>query len=477
MPKPTAQQLEKINKFSMVPLTEENTYVFDDLMIDTGVTSYYSTVHENLLRKFTKDANRGVGLLMSHDNCKLPIGRSFDARLVEEETEGGDLIKSVYGSFYMDLGRNTESGMTTDDVSKGIDAGTIFDTSIGFNAKTFECSICGNDIRQWWKCEHIPGRKYVVETDQGDEAVTCLVIVGEDGEGELLENSLVYAGACDRASIVRNFSTESVKEFDKGTNLYVVDNIKNVPLESIISMYYSKDGPVFFTDTPERNMKGSEELDFKQFLEQIKSVFGLQSDKPEEFVASLKKYKSDVDVQLSDLNTKVGEYEAKISEHETSVTELTDSKIDLEKSIEAKNATIAELTTENEKLTEKAGLADTYRSDLTTSTLELGVRAQGNAFNKAMYERFLGTLSIDEIKEVAQGFEKEVKSKFEGTKISTTRVKGEKGQNLTKEDFEDEQEFRDHVAAEAAKYATENKVSIGEATKIVYAQLKERNEE
>lgn len=477
MPRPTPEQLEKINRFAMRPLTAEEVYVFPNMMIDDRPTAYSSKLHENLLRKFVKDANKGVGLLMNHNNRSLPVGRSFNAEIREEfDEEYGEYVKSVYGMFYIDLGRQTESGMSTDDIVKGIEAGTIFDTSIGFNASSWKCSICNHDIRDWENCSHWPGEKYQVKGSDGvHREETCYVIAGEDGEGELLENSLVYAGACDRATIKHNFSRgESVSGDSKGSKLHLVENFKNIPLNATIYQYYTKDGSVLFTDTAERT-NGSEllkkrsesEVEFAK-VQALLSQLGIEINENqtvEELTVKVKEAFSAKDAQIQALTT---DLETVRGELATMATDL-----EAEKQLSAtKDATIEELTRTNEELTEKAELANTYRQDLTAQALELGVRAQGNAFNTKMYEKFLGTLSIPEIKEVIQGFEAEVQSRFAGARVTDGGKGGEqrlgKDAPKSREDFETEHEFRAFVADEATKYAKEHGVSITEATKLMF---------
>lgn len=475
MPRPTPEQLERINKFTARPLSAEEVYVFSSMMIDDQVTAYNSKLHPNLLRKFVKDANRGVGLLMNHNSRSLPVGRSFYADIREEFDEDYGYTQSVYGQFYIDLGRQTESGMSTDDLVKGIDAGTIFDTSIGFNATQWNCTICGHDIRDYMNCSHFPGEKYEVKGEDGVyRTETCYVIAGEDGDGELLENSLVYAGACNRATIKNNFSRgESVSGESKGSKLHLVENFKNIPLNATITQYYTKDGSVLFTDTAERTngaeylkQRSESEVEFEK-IQAMFSQVGIEITKDlttDELSAKVKEAFSAKDSQVQSLTA---ELESVRGELATATKDL-----EAEKQLSAtKDATIEELTRTNEELTEKAELANTYRQDLTSQALELGVRAQGNAFNAKMYEKFLGTLSVAEIKEVIQGFEAEVNSRFAGARVSDGNA-GEhrlkKDNPQSREDFETETEFRNFVAEEARKYAKEQGVSISEATKFMF---------
>ncbi|MEK5060944.1 MULTISPECIES: hypothetical protein [unclassified Paenibacillus] len=476
MPRPTPEQLARINKFTARELTEEEVYVFPNMMIDDQVTSYSSKLHPNLLRKFVKDANRGVGLLMNHNSRSLPVGRSFGADIREEFDEEYGYTQSVYGQFYIDLGRQTESGMSTDDLVKGIDAGTIFDTSIGFNAATWNCSLCNHDIRDYMNCSHYPGEQYEIKGDDGVfRTETCYVIAGEDGDGELLENSLVYAGACNRATIKNNFSRgESVSGESKGSKLHLVENFKNIPLNATITQYYTRDGSVLFTDSADRTngaeylkQRSESEVEFAK-LQAMFSQVGVEiteTQTPDELTAKVKEAFAAKDAQVGTLTA---DLESVRGELATAATNL-----EAEKQLSAtKDVTIEELTRTNEELTEKAELANTYRQDLSEQALDLGVRAQGNAFNKTMYEKFLGTLSVAEIKEVIQGFEAEVNTRFAGARITDGSVGGEQrlnnGQPKSREDFETETEFRNFVADEATKYAKEQGVSITDATKLMF---------
>lgn len=247
--KPTPEQLEKINKFALTPLSADDVFVFNDVMIDDNlVSSHMIKVHDNLLNKFMQDAQKGVGLLMNHNSRSLPVGRSFDAVKKAELDENGNIVNTLYGSFYIDLNRNTESGMSTNDIVKGIMSGTIFDTSIGFKADSYKCSICGNDIRDYANCPHFPGEVYSVDNNGTVIQKLCYAIVGEDGNGELLENSLVFAGACNRATIKRDFSSDSVTKLKNDTRLSVVEDIKKVPKDTTMYAFMAKDGVVFLAE-------------------------------------------------------------------------------------------------------------------------------------------------------------------------------------------------------------------------------------
>ena len=442
--KPTTEQLEKINKFALTPLTEDDVFVFNDLMLDDSlVKSHLIKIHNNLLTKFMQNTKNGIGLLMNHNSSQLPVGRSFDSYKVTEVDESGNEYNTLYGSFYIDLNRNTESGMATNDIVKGIMSGTIFDTSVGFRASSYKCSICGNDIRDFTQCSHIPGEVYAVEKNGVQQNELCFAVVGEDGDGELLENSLVFAGACDRATIQKQFSSNGVTNLKDSTKLQVIDNIKSVPLGSVVYTYMAKDGAVmYYIKQKNDNLRSDEDLT----TEKLKEMFG--------------KY----GVTLSDTNDE----ETFIDEFVTSLKEQADEKVtELLSQIAEKDEKIAQLEAEKTELSKKAELADEYRNNLIDDAIEMGIRAHGNLFNEEMLRKFLGTLSIKEIKETYEKFRDEVNAKYPDGRVSETEDKADK-----QPVFATDEEFRVYVAEEARKYAEENNISLSEATKTIYKKLK-----
>lgn len=467
MAKPTKEQLEKINRYAHKELTEDDVYVFKDLMIDDQATSYYTKIHENLLRKFVKDTNNGIALLVAHDSDRLPIGRSIEAVLQEDiNTQTGEFMKTVYGYFYIPLGVNTETGISTDDIIKGIDSGVIFDTSIGFRVTSWKCSICGNDIRDFWNCPHFPGSKYVVEDEEGDRVEICYAILGEDGDGELLENSLVYAGACSRATIVSQSMSKGVSNLGNGTKLHPVENLKDVPLHASIYQYYSKDGIMLFTDTDERTggaeylkKRGVEKMELTQVKDVLKQ-YGIEFSSIDELTEKLTQYR--------DMLTSA---ESRVAELETEVQELSVQKDDLTNQLSDKESIILTLTQEVEKFKDKAKLAEDYKTDLIDQAIKLGVRANGNAFNTEIHTKLFSQMSVEELKEVIEAFDQQVKENFSGAAIASTdrsvknRLKNREPKH--RDDFETEAEFRAFVADKAEEYSREHDVSITEATKLM----------
>ncbi len=450
MAKPTQEQMQKIKRFTNESLTEDDVFVFNNLMIDDQPTSFYSVIHENLLRKFTADAAGGIPLMLVHNTNRLPVGKSFDAYMKEDIVDGS-LVKSVYGQFYMPYGLNTDSGLMTDDIIKGIETGVHQATSIGFSAKEWKCSICGNDIRDYWACPHYPGKKYAVNNNGIDEVETCYVIVGENGEGSLNEDSLVYSGASFRAGIRQNFG-RAVNEGADGSKLRVIDDFKDIPVNATVYQFYTKDGSVLMVDTEERTggaqylkNKGVEEMELVKVQEAL-GTFGVKFNTIDELTAGLQEFSTKV--------AEVEAYKGLVDEANQKLATAESAADTLRAQLTGKDEIIAELTKENEHLAKDAELARTYKEDLLEKALELGVRANGNAFNKDVHQKLFSVMSVDELKEVVAAFDAQVKEKFAGASIAG-RERGPVTNRRTDnepahaDDFASEVEFRSYVGEKA----------------------------
>lgn len=209
--KPTSKQLEKINTLSQRPLKAEEVEVHQFLVGNTKVTAYKSLFDRRTLNKFAADLVKGdVAMATLHKTREmLPVGRAFDGRI--------DEAGNVYGMFYV------PKALDTDQVSDRIEMGTIFDVSMGVQVSRYECNICNNDIRNWSKCDHVPGKSYNVGTDEAPVMRECLALMmgtkevqGQFGsmfeDVNLSETSVVTDGAVPGAGcIAGSFDAETGK--------------------------------------------------------------------------------------------------------------------------------------------------------------------------------------------------------------------------------------------------------------------------
>ncbi len=154
----------------------------------------------------------------------------------------------------------------------------------------------------------------------------------------------------------------------------------------------------------------------------------------------------------------------------------TDSLEDLKKQLTEKDVIIAQLKAENEDLKKNSEAAEAYRKDLIDRALTLGVRAQGNTFQMDLFNKFLSSLSLEEIKNIIAEFENSVNSKFSNCKVTNSEDRSLKSRvEDVVPDKENENEFREFVANKAREYAMQNSVSISEATKLMYEKYSKEN--
>lgn len=428
MPRPTKAQLTKINKFAHAELTEDQVYVFRSLSADTlpvARHSWYGPYSINMssamLNALKKSYQTGVGLLASHNNNRLPFGRTFDAEVTVDHVSG-ESVETMYVDHYVVTHMKDEdgnkiplrteiNGMTTQDIVNHIDVGHTFDTSIGFSISKPTCSICKNDIRDYENCSHIPGRQYDVQVDDRAEKVTCNILA-EDGEG--LENSLVYAGAVDRAIITHSkTANETFSEGLQGSvnngepALYNVDDIKTVPLHSQLLCRMSKGNMEIFTATSERKdinqMKGSEQMTAENNTVELEPKEGFVTLQAQDVVS------------LEEYNKVVGEkagIEDKFTKLETESIELADK--------------LATAEAEVISLRAKSELADKFTKDLVEDVVKAGVQARGNGFNKERYAKYAETLSVDELKEELAAFKSEFPGSVEEARVTAVELQEEK---------------------------------------------------
>lgn len=132
------------------------------------------------LRNIAQGGAAGVAFMNSHrtgglsHDSELPFGRTFGGRF---ESEGPRTILGIYmlaqtpdGEPYRPNGAN---GPSTADLAGGINAGTVFDVSVGLYGGDRICDVCGQDLLGVdgsgnYLCPHMPGTTYgMSDQEQG----------------------------------------------------------------------------------------------------------------------------------------------------------------------------------------------------------------------------------------------------------------------------------------------------------------------
>ncbi|MHB1191190.1 MAG: hypothetical protein ACYC08_10170, partial [Armatimonadota bacterium] len=149
-------------------------------VVSTGALDcYFTRQAESSLANYAADAQGGSPLLACHDG--LPVGRSFSGTLAEDGVTVLD---------YMLRGHSV-GGISTDEIARGIEAGTLSDMSIRFGGPDawYRCGICDKNLFSP-ECPHVPGVEY--------DGVRAFAWV-EDAR--MVEHSIVFSGATPGAVI------------------------------------------------------------------------------------------------------------------------------------------------------------------------------------------------------------------------------------------------------------------------------------
>ena len=394
---PTPAQLEKINQLAKRTITKEELFVFPSKLAgDMVIPNRHMQLHKSLLEVFRENAKEGVAFMLDHPwagffarpKAAYSYGRTFDAVIRRSDVEGEKW--ALFADTYIVRGREKD-GISTDQIINDIEDGVLFDTSIGWGADTYECSICGNDYRDYNKCSHYAGVTY------DDEL--CYIIAKPPGF--LMENSGVFDGAYPTAGILAADGSVSMD-----TDLLIVEDLKSIRTGTPLMNTYSS--------TKNRLMTFIKKEDVgKKVYSFANSVEAKEGEKME----TLQKLGLDPEqVEKIDTNgilMKDGKLLSVIDLAETAKV-ATPLKCTAEE--------YDSLKQENESLKSLADDGKTYRHDLIEETIEWGIRAQGDKFNKETWTEVLNESGrkLDTIKAFREQFKEQAKEEIATGKTTKT---------------------------------------------------------
>jgi hypothetical protein len=202
----TEGDLNKINKFTLSPLTVDDIFTFKLVMGDNELDDRnYEPFNLNAL----KDLKRlYIGKTMIKDHRRTAdnqIARVYDTELVQDNsklTEAGEIYTKLIAKCYM-----VKTDKNADLISE-IKAGIKKEVSTSCKAKHAYCSICGVDNMKDY-CSHYWGREY--ETQNGKKV--CYFTL--DGAKEAYEVSFVAVPAQPRAGTTKNYGGKEQKIVEK----------------------------------------------------------------------------------------------------------------------------------------------------------------------------------------------------------------------------------------------------------------------
>lgn len=424
---PNDEQLSKINKLAKRTLSKDEVFVFPNKLAgDMIIPERNVQLTKELLDVFSSDANKGVSLLLDHSwspdgfwglggrpKMAMSYGRTFDSRY-GPGTEEGETI-SLIADHYMARGIELD-GIKTDDLITSIEAGTLFDSSIGFSYGKATCSVCGKNYRKYDECKHIAGRTYEVEGDDGVTRNQFCYIKAEP-PGFLMENSLVFDGAYPGAGIMSKAG--DIVENEKGT-YQIIDDMKDIdPLKPIVATYSERVGLLTMVKKTDHKklFKGATVDDGPQIMDGNGKVINLKGGE-NSMNENLKKMIEAFGIEYKEGETKSEDVLSQLAEKwDTTVGTIKDSVEPL-KTAEGLNDSQEWLAIPKSEITEKLGeIANAdevlklakegqeYRKSLSDEAIAMGVRAMGNDFPKETWENSFANMDTKVIKDMMKTWE------------------------------------------------------------------------
>lgn len=444
---PTDEQLAKINKLAKRTLSADEVFAFPSKLAgDMIIPDRYVQLTKELLDVFAVDAKKGVSFLLDHSwhadgfwglggrpRAALSYGRSFDSKF-GPATEESETI-SLNADTYMMRGVELD-GIKTDDLIHSIEAGTLFDTSIGFNFNKGICSICGKNIYNSDECEHYPGKTYEVE---GEDGVTrnLLCYAKAYPPGGLWENSGVFDGAYPGAGML----SKAGDILENETGIYqVVTELKDIdPTKPVIATYSQRAGLMTMVKKSENKkpfalgglvQKAQGMITDQDSIFALGKRIGVSKEQVINIANIVLKGGDTMNRELLEMLAKLGiafeEGKEYSMEEINSLVEAWGKKTQEEINA-AKAAAVASTATESfmtqEQAKEKLGKELTadevlslakegqdYHKKVTDEALAMGVRAMGNDFKKETWERTFATMSSKEILDITATWESQAKA-------------------------------------------------------------------
>ena len=417
---PTDEQWQKMQRHIKGDnYKKEDFFVFETLAVgDKVVPNRYMRLTPALLNVMKEDAEKGVSLMLNHNWSQLgvqsiPIGKVFDARISGGTQEGEET--TLYTTQYILRDDSKVDGYSKNDIIKLIESGILADTSVGWGTtrESYKCNICGNSIYNWSKCEHIPGRKYVVNEDT-NEVKECIIQAEPPkelhaGNNVLMENSIVFDGAYPNAIIQSTVG----EEINTSKGVFKPLNGKEKLSEKDIIIGYSM---------------GQDNINllYKQSLEKG----GLENmEEPEANTAELENEVVNTEESTETVVGTVAETVAEVIKE--AATEVEGTTENNETATQETTQETTEMSVEQEilerfenicnsvdELVEMAKEGLKHRNEVISKALDSGVHSMGNSFNKDIFTKTFSNMSTKDIELMGKTWEEQAKAQFEKPKVS-----------------------------------------------------------
>lgn len=148
--------LDKINKFTRRPFTEDEIYTFSVILCDNDIDRDYERFSDNALETLAESFIGKTGIFDHNPTTSNQNARIFDTEIVTDnsrKTKTGEPYKCLKASAYMIRTADNETLISE------IDGGIKKEVSISCSAASRKCSVCGCD-RSLNGCVHTKGKMY-----------------------------------------------------------------------------------------------------------------------------------------------------------------------------------------------------------------------------------------------------------------------------------------------------------------------------
>lgn len=417
---PTDEQWEKMRRHIKGDrYKKDDFFVFETLAVgDRIVPDRNIKITPALLDIMRQDAQQGVSLMLNHNWSQMgvqsiPIGKVFDARLGAGTQEGE--TTALFTTQYILRDDSKVDGYSKNDIINLIESGILADTSIGWGTDTqsYKCSICGNCYYDYRHCDHIAGRKYIVN-EETNEVKTCIVEAYPPqelhaGNNVLMENSIVFDGAYPNAII--QSSIGNIGQLKNGFK--VLEDKQQLSERGIIIGYSLNGNANLLYKVEEEGGKKDMVLNNGEESEVVDNNVAT-----EEVVEETETTEEVTENPTEENSTENAENDAESSEatdEEPRDGEPTGEALYTEKDILEKFDNISD-NMESLITLAKEGL--NHRNNVISKALESGIHSMGNAFKKDVFEKTFSNLDTDAIEEMGKTWEEEAKAKFNKPKVS-----------------------------------------------------------
>lgn len=420
---PSDEQWEKMKKHIKGDnYKKEDFFVFETLAVgDKVVPNRYMKLMPELLMTMKEDAQKGVSLMLNHNWSQIgvqsiPIGKVFDARIAGPSQDGE--TTTLYTTQYILRDDSKVDGYSKNDIIKLIESGILADTSIGWGTtrESYKCSICHNSIYDWRKCEHIPGKKYIVN-EETNEVQECIIEAyspteKHSGNNVLMENSIVFDGAYPNAIIQSAFGEEIETPTGKFKKLEGKEKLSE---KDVILGYSTAGGNInlLYKQTLEKG--GLENMEENQEVTELEN----------EDVETVEETVETVDNPVEEVKETVEETSEETVEEVTEAQETettTEESLSVDEEILKRFDNICDNVEELVQMA-KEGLEN--RNLVIAQALESGVHSMGNAFDKNIFTKTFSNMHTKDIEQMGKTWEEQAQGQFSKEKISKQTLSSE----------------------------------------------------